>query len=369
MKSITLLFLFFTSGLLLAQQTQSITISSGGIDRDFFLYVPEIYDDATPAPLVFCFHGYGSSASVNLSYTGFRPVADTAGFILIHPQGTLDITGTAHWNVGWGLSTVDDVAFTQDMIDYTSDLYNVDSERVYSTGMSNGGFMSYVLACELSNEIAAIASVTGSMSPPTASNCNPSHPTPILQIHGTADPTVPYEGAIFSQNIDDVLSYWVNHNNCNTTPSQTPIPDINPGDGSTVDHFVYGSGENGATVELFKVYNGGHDWPGVFGNFDISSNIEIWKFFSKFDINGTLSLPNNNSDFSLAIIPNPSHDNISIEHSFEIGTAFKIMNLNGKEVLAGILSSKTQQLNVSHLNSGVYLFICNGLSKRLVVNN
>jgi polyhydroxybutyrate depolymerase len=88
MKSIITIFFFFTSGLLLSQQTQSITISSGGVDRDFFLYVPEIYDDAKPAPLVFCFHGYGSSAIANVSYTGFRPVADTAGFILITPQGT-----------------------------------------------------------------------------------------------------------------------------------------------------------------------------------------------------------------------------------------------------------------------------------------
>ncbi len=369
MKSIITIFFFFTSGLLLSQQTQNITISSGGVDRDFFLYVPEIYDDAAPAPLVFCFHGYGSSAIANVSYTGFRPVADTAGFILITPQGTQDAFGTPHWNVGWGTSSVDDVSFVEDMIDYVNDNYNLNNDRIYSTGMSNGGFMSYLLACQLNDKIAAIASVTGSMSPPTASNCNPNHPTPILQIHGTADPTVPYEGDIFSQNIDDVLSYWVNHNNCNTPPSQIPIPDINEGDGSTVDHFIYGSGDNGSTVELFKVYNGGHDWPGAFGNFDISSNIEIWKFFSKFDINGTLSLPINYSGFSLNIIPNPSYENITIEHSFEIGTAFKIMDLHGKEVQAGILNSKTQQLNISHLNSGFYLFFCNGLSMKLVVNN
>ena len=164
MKIISTLFFFFTTTLLFAQQTQSITISSGGVDRDFFLYVPDSYNENTPAPLVFCLHGYGSSASANISYTGFRPVADTAGFILIHPQGTQDLFGTPHWNVGWGSSSVDDVAFVEDMIDYVDDNYNLNNDRIYSTGMSNGGFMSYLLACQLSDKIAAIASVTGTMS-------------------------------------------------------------------------------------------------------------------------------------------------------------------------------------------------------------
>lgn len=367
MKTIIILLSIFATSAVFAQQTQSITITSGGIDRDFFLYVPEIYDANTPAPLVFCFHGYGSSASVNLAYTGFRGIADTAGFILIHPQGTLDATNTPHWNVGWGLSTVDDVGFTQDMIDYVDANYNLNTERIYSTGMSNGGFMSYVLACELSNEIAAIASVTGSMSPPTANSCSPTHPTPVLQIHGTNDPTVPYEGAIFSENIDDVMAYWVNYNNCNPTPSQTPIPDINTGDGTTVDHFVFDGGTNGANVELFKVYNGEHDWPGAFGNYDISSNIEIWKFFSRYDINGTLSVSDNKEQVNYSLSPNPVQDILTINRSFGTTLKYEIFTLEGKKVLSGQLKGLSQELDINALPRGAYLFVSGISSKKFMV--
>ena len=368
MKITSTLLIFFISTLLFAQQTQSITINSGGLDRDFFLYVPDSYNENTPAPLVFCFHGYGSSASANLSYTGFRPVADTAGFILITPQGTQDNFGTPHWNVGWGTSSVDDVAFVEDMIDYVNDNYNLNNERIYSTGMSNGGFMSYVLACELSNQIAAIASVTGSMSPPTASSCSPTHPTPVLQIHGTDDPTVPYEGAIFAQGIDNVLSYWINYNSCNTTPSQTPMPDINVGDGTTVDHFVYDGGTNGTTVELFKVYNGGHDWPGAFGNYDISSNIEIWKFFSRYDINGaTAAINENQLELGINIYPNPVQGNLYVNRKNEDASSFRILTMDGKILMNGVLNSTTDSICLKHFESGVYIFICENTSQKFII--
>tara|TARA_B100001057_G_scaffold490395_1_gene578558 strand:+ start:133 stop:1242 length:1110 start_codon:yes stop_codon:yes gene_type:complete len=368
MKILSTLLLIFTSTLLFAQQTQSITINSGGVDRDFFLYVPDIYDESTPAPLVFCLHGYGSSASANISYTGFRPVADTAGFILIHPQGTQDFFGTPHWNVGWGSSSVDDVAFVEDMIDYVNDNYNLNNDRIYSTGMSNGGFMSYLLACQLSDKIAAIASVTGSMSPSTFGSCSPNHPTPVLQIHGTNDGTVPYAGGPFAEGIDNVLNYWVNYNNCNTIPSQTPIPDINSGDGTTVDHFVYDGGTNGTTVELFKVYNGGHDWPGAFGNYDISSNIEIWKFFSRYDINGsTASIEEQDITKEFSLTPNPVSENLIVHRANSKMSSFKILTMDGKEVLSGILNGTVDSVNLKSLRSGAYLLISGYSSQKFII--
>jgi polyhydroxybutyrate depolymerase len=368
MKIISTLFFFFTITLLFAQQTQSITISSGGVDRDFFLYVPDIYDESTPAPLVFCLHGYGSSASANISYTGFRPVADTAGFILIHPQGTQDLFGTPHWNVGWGSSSVDDVAFVEDMIDYVNDNYNLNNDRIYSTGMSNGGFMSYLLACQLSDKIAAIASVTGSMSPSTFGSCSPNHPTPVLQIHGTDDGTVPYEGGPFAEGIDNVINYWVNYNNCSTTPSQTPIPDINSGDGSTVDHFVYSGGTNGATVELFKVYNGDHDWPGAFGNLDISSNIEIWKFFSRYDINGsTAAVDEQELGIGLSVSPNPAQSDLKIHRANGETANFSVHSMDGKELMTGILNSTTDSIDLKGFQKGSYLLIVGSCSQKFMI--
>ena len=368
MKIISTLFFFFTVTLLFAQQTQSITINSGGIDRDFFLYVPDIYDESTPAPLVFCFHGYGSSAIANLSYTGFRPVADTAGFILITPQGTTDAFGTPHWNVGWGTSSVDDVSFVEDMIDYVNDNYNLNNDRIYSTGMSNGGFMSYLLACQLSDKIAAIASVTGSMSPSTFGACLPNHPTPVLQIHGTNDPTIPYEGNFVAEGIDNVLSYWANYNGCNTNPSQTPMPDINAGDGSTVDHFVYSGGTNGTTVELFKVYNGEHDWPGAFGNLDISSNVEIWKFFSRYDINGTTAtIDEQEVDLGFSIFPNPAQSNINVHRTNGEPGNFIVLSMDGKVLTSGILNSTTDSIDLKGFAPGAYILISGHASQKFMI--
>ncbi len=275
----------------LAQQTINGSITHDGLQRDYIIHIPSSYNTNTSIPLVFCFHGYGSNASTIMSYANFNYVSDTAGFIVVYPQGTL-LQGTTHWNVGgWTTgSTTDDVGFTTSLLDFISTAYNIDATRVYSTGMSNGGYMSFLLACQLSDKIAAIASVTGSMTPQTYNACNPQHPTPILQIHGTNDQTVPYLGdPTWTKSIDDALQYWVAYNNCNISATITAIPDINIFDGSTAEHIVYDGGDNYVTTEYFKIYGGDHDWPGVWGNMDIHASAEVWKFFSKYDINGLIS--------------------------------------------------------------------------------
>ncbi len=357
MKSVILFFSLFISTLLIGQQSQNISIDVNGTDRQFILYVPNIYDASTPAPLLFCFHGYGSSASTNYAYTKFRDIADTAGFVLIHPQGSTDAFGTPHFNVGWGTSNVDDVAFTEAMIEYAEGNYNINSSRIYSTGMSNGGFMSYHLACNLSDKIAAVASVTGSMSPSTFNNCNPSHPTPALQIHGTSDGTVPYEGdPLFTKGIDDVINYWVTYNNCDPTASVTPIPDINAGDNTTVDHFVHGGGDNGVSVELFKVYDGDHDWPGAFGNLDIDASAEVWKFFMQFDLNGAIaSVSSLEKEVDFEVYPNPAINEIQLRATDYSEKRYAILSVNGEELFNGFLNGAATTINLTGLSSGMYL--------------
>ena len=369
MKSIFTLILTCLSFISVSQQNQTISIDVNGTDRQFILYVPNIYDGSTPAPLLFCFHGYGSSASTNYAYTKFRDIADTAGFVLIHPQGSIDAFGTPHFNVGWGTSNVDDVAFTEVMIEYAEDNYNINSNRIYSTGMSNGGFMSYHLACNLSEKIAAVASVTGSMSPSTYNNCNPSHPTPALQIHGTSDGTVPYEGdPLFTKGIDDVMSYWITYNSCEPIAEVTPIPDINTGDNSTVDHFIHGNGDNGVSVELFKVYGGDHDWPGAFGNMDIDASAEVWKFFMQFDINGAIASTNeleNEVDFE--VYPNPTTNELQLSTSDYHEQTYSICNMNGKELLTGALNGTTTTIDLRALSAGMYLVTIGRSSRKISV--
>ena len=269
----------------MGQQTLNESITHDNLQRDYIIHIPSSYSVNTPIPLVFCFHGYGSDASTIMSYTNFNYISDTAGFIVIYPEGTL-LQGTSHWNVGgWTTSsTIDDIGFTRNLLDSISNIYNIDESRVYSTGMSNGGYMSFLLACQMSDKIAAIASVTGSMTPQTYNACNPQHPTPILQIHGTSDQAVPYLGdPTWTESIDDVLQYWVDYNNCNTTPTITLVAFS-----FSVEYVVYDGGNNSVTTEHFKIYGGDHDWPGVWGNMDIHASAEVWKFFYKYDINGLI---------------------------------------------------------------------------------
>ncbi|MFC1502511.1 T9SS type A sorting domain-containing protein [bacterium] len=348
-----------------------------GIERDYILYVPVNYTGAASVPLVFNFHGYGSNANDQMWYGDFRSIADTTGFLIVHPQGTL-LNGITHWNVGgWTIgSTADDVGFTDALIDSISSKYSIDSMRIYSTGMSNGGFMSFLLACQLSEKIAAIASVTGSMTPETFNNSNPQHPTPILQIHGTSDGVVPYNGASWTKSIDNVIQYWVGYNNCHTTPAITALPDIVVTDGSTVEHIVYDGGDNDVTVEHFKVTGGGHTWPGtIFGgagsNYDINASVEIWKFFSRYDINGLIRTTgiepwseNDSVHFELAQnYPNPFNPTTAIKYSINSAQHVKINVYNIKGQLVSELVNNnmaagiyTVHFDAGHLTSGVYFY-------------
>lgn len=359
-----------------SQQTINGTITHGGIQRDYILYVPANYTGSTSVPLVFNFHGYGSNASEQMGYGDFRSIADSVGFIIVHPMGTLDSMNITHFNVGWGGSAMDDVGFSEALLDSVSAAYNIDPTRVYSTGMSNGGYMSFYLACRLSDRIAAIASVTGSMTPLQYNTCNPQHPTPILQMHGTIDAVVPYNGANWTRSINDVMQYWIDYNACNPTPTITMLPNTNTLDGSTVEHIVHKGGINNVSSEHFKVTGGGHTWPGssfVFPgtNYDIDASVEIWKFFSKYDINGFIDTttglkPLNENNRELNIYPNPTHSHIWIELDYSEEVEYKLISLLGKHVLTGVINSNDQKIDLSGLPPSVYFLKVNDQTIRIV---
>ena len=342
-----------------SQQTINASITHDGIQRDYILYIPELYDGSTAVPLVLNFHGYGSNAAQQMFYGDFRDIADTEGFLLVHPEGTTFI-GDQFWNVGFpGLSSnIDDVGFTEALIDELATLYTIDLDRVYATGMSNGGFMSFLLACQLSEKIAAVASVTGSMTQDTFDDCNAQHPTPVLQIHGTDDSVVLYNGNNLSIPIADVISYWVDYNNCETTPTTTTLPDVDVSDGSTIEHSVYEDGDNGITTEHMKVIGGGHTWPGSVintagTNQDIDASMEIWLFFSRFDINGPLST----DDFEknqVTIYPNPTQSKINLSLKYAKEVHYKLFSPLGKQLMTGTITSSNEEIDISHLPSNIY---------------
>ncbi len=340
-----------------AQQTITDSILHDGIYRRYILYVPAMYSPGNPVPLVMNFHGYTSYADQQMFYGNFRPIADTANFLIVHPQGTLDNNDQPYWNSGWG-GTVDDIGFTEALIDSLSAQYSINQDRVYSTGMSNGGFMSYTLACELSHRIAAIASVTGSMNASQNLTCNPQHPMPVMEIHGTADGVVPYAGSVTMAPIAQVLSYWVSTNVCDVTPIQTEVPNTNLVDGCTATHFRYTNGNNGVEVEHFRINNGAHTWPGapvVVGttNYDIKASVEIWRFFSRYDINGLIVGLEENAQSPLRVYPNPTSEYLYVDYANpELIESIAIMDQAGVQVFR--TESQAQKLDLKALASGLY---------------
>lgn len=351
MKKLLLSFFLFSSSLLISQTTVVDSIISGGIYRNYRVYVPAAYNGSTAWPLVFDLHGYTSSALNEQLYSNFMPIADTAHFLIVYPNGTL-ISGQPFWNAGFG-ATVNDVQFISNLIDTLSTQYNIDANSVYSCGMSNGGYMSHTLACELNDKIAAIASVTGSMSVLQKSTCTPNRAVPVMQISGNADGTVAYAGSSTSLPIDTLVKYWVMNDNCNPTPAFTAVPNTNLTDGCTAEHYVYSGGDNGSSVELYKIIGGGHTWPGspfTIGvtNRDFNASLMIWLFFRKYHLDQFTSINELNEALDITIYPNPAMDRINISVSGNV--QISIMDMNGKQVL----SSNNKTIDVSALAKGIY---------------
>lgn len=353
------LFILFSLSVF-AQQTITDSIYFGGVYRTYILYVPASYNVSNAAPLVFNFHGYTSNSFDQMYYGDFRPMADTAGFLVVHPMGTLDGSNQPYWNAGWG-GTVDDIGFTSALIDSLSLQYTINQQRIYSAGMSNGGFMSYTLACSLSNRIAAIASVTGSMNANQSLNCTPQHPTPVMEIHGTSDATVPYNGSTGIESIPNTLNYWVSYNNCNATPIFTNVPDVNTSDGCTSEHYVYQNGTNGVEVEHYKIINGGHTWPNapvVIGttNYDFNASEKIWQFFAQYDINGRINptgIYSEEDPSRISIYPNPTADYVYITTDKDINS-IRVFNVLGKKVKE--FNSNKSIITIKELPNGIYYF-------------
>lgn len=359
-----------------AQTTISGSFVHGGITRTYSYYVPAAYSPGNPVPLVFNLHGLGTDGAYQAQYRDFRPIADTANFIVVHPDGST-MFGQHFWNYGSVLgSTVDDVGFLEALIDTISVAYSINSSRIYCAGMSNGSFMAYYLTCQ-SNRFAAIGTVTGSMSVNMYDECLPANPIPVLHIHGTDDNTNPYAGTSTMKGIDETNAFWVNLNACNPTPTVIAIPDINTSDNATATRYVYSGGTNGHTVELFKVTGGGHTWPGspVSGSsgntcMDFDASKEIWRFFSEYETTASLD---GYQEEAVSFWPNPAENAIT----FHTSNNRPITEITIRDIRGRFVEKKTgehiQIMNTENLRAGTYILTISGknfsIRKRLVVSN
>lgn len=350
---------FFT----VAQQTINYSITVDTAQRDFILYVPASYTGNTAFPLVFSYHGLGGNAQNQMNDHDFRPVADTADFIVVHPEGAPIVgPGIQGWNFG-NDSLPDDVLFTEAMIDTIAKDYNINLDRVYACGMSFGGYFSIFLAGQLGNRIASVASVAGTkINNLPDSIITPSRPLSLLQIHGTDDLNVPYNGNQISVSVQHILDLFVRSNNCDTILLITPLPDTNPSDGSTIERFVYDNGDNGTVVEHLKITGGRHTWPdentnarGV--NRDINGCAEIWRFFARYDLNGPTGLNTQTNSIPIStvrIYPNPVNAILKIEcKSCDGEEYYKVHDLHGQLVKSGRMEEA--QIDVTNLPAGVFM--------------
>ena len=263
----------------------SCSLMHDGLQRDFILYVPQTYNAEVSSPLLFNFHGFGGNAEGQLQNSDFRALAEQNNFILIVPNGSY-LAGNRYWNsASSGKGVTDDVGFVSVMLETVSQAYTIDLKRVYAAGMSNGGMMSYYLACALSSKVAAIASVTGDMSLALMTECKPSHATAVMHVHGTEDNIVPWERSE-SESIKGVVDFWSNYNNC-SSKNTAKTSDNADGYGEYLGNLhQYSSCDNQVKVYLNEIIGMGHIWPTRLGGKD--SEEVIWDFLSQFSIDGQL---------------------------------------------------------------------------------
>jgi len=263
------------------------TIVHDQVEREYLLYVPESYDASSQAPVMMNFHGFGGYAVGHMEAADMREVAEEDGFILIYPQGTR-LDGEPHWNTylpgGDNKSSADDYGFVGAMLDDLSLNYAIDSSRVYAAGYSNGGDFTYTLACFLSDKITAIASVSGLMWEGTVRDCEVTHPTTVLTIHGTGDRTRPYDGwEEYMLSIEQSISFWNDQNNITEAPTVTNIQD----GGTNILRYDYFGGDGGSIQRHYKVIGGGHIWFS-FSEGGVEVNRLIWEMLSSFDSDGAI---------------------------------------------------------------------------------
>jgi polyhydroxybutyrate depolymerase len=291
MRFLLLLILTFSSVQTFSQtSTQQINghMVIDGNKRSFLTYLPSA-DKPVKMPLVISLHGGFASPKGMFHLADFRPVGEREKFIVVCPASK------HFWHDGADLHGIDDVKFIDQLITYMVKTYNADPDRVYVTGISNGGFMTARLACQLNQRIAAVALVAASLDIDEGYDLQ--RPMPVLYMHGTSDPIVDYKGGklfgrkIYSQ--DEVIKKWVTLDQCDPMPLVTEIPDA-AHDGTSILKEEYNNPKNGLKVIGYTIIKGGHTWPGGWQYFpkfivgkttrNLNACEEIWKFFKPYKL-------------------------------------------------------------------------------------
>ncbi len=357
-------------------EAQTDSFIYDGIMRNYNVHVPPGFSDSDTLPMVFNLHGLLMNATSQEAYSEFSPIADRENFIVVYANGinnSWNTLGTPYH------SGVDDVGFLSALIDTMHKYYHINLNRVYSTGMSNGGFMSYRLACELSERIAAIASVTGSMTDSMIYYCSPSRPMPVMRIHGTNDLIVNYNGSGAISSADTCNEFWTFRNNCPPDVLLQPIPDAVTSDNCTAEKTARVNCDNQSEVVFYKINGGGHTWPGaidMFGgiagatNQDFEASEVIWEFFNRYDLQGKREPVSSHpleSKLEISFYPNPANDVLTVEVNNTEKKNILLADMTGKSIAESMNSHENRiTLPLKNIPRGMYLLVCEGSGMKVV---
>ena len=292
---------FFHSSVLVSEQRMVI---HEGVEREYIIHVPENLNQ--DSPIVFVIHGYTGSAEGIAAYTGMNNIAEREGFIAVYPQGTIDSNGNTFFNVGYEFnddSPINDVSFIRELVRSISQEFNLKRKKAFATGMSNGGDMSYLLACTSSDLFKAVAPVAGVLMKGLKDSCELNSPVPIFEIHGTADKISLFEGDLNNEggwgayyDLPSTIDFFAERYQL-TNKSVKQM--ISKESGADYDIFFerHWSDDLEEEVWMYRIEDGRHVWPGIklnwwnnplawlyfgSGNEDINASEEVWSFFKKY---------------------------------------------------------------------------------------
>ena len=292
-----LILLIFSILFTLKIQAQYTDFEHDGLTRQYIYYEPENLNQQMP--LVFVMHGYTGDANSIRNYSQMNDFADQYGFAVCYPRGTVDGGGNRFWNVGYAFhpnETVDDVSYLTQLAQYLQQSNGLNPDYTFATGMSNGGEMCYMLACQAYDTFKAVAPVAGMILQDILDDCDAAPGIPVFEIHGSQDGVTPLAGDPDNNDgwgsypsIADTIDYFVEKNGC-TTLIEGSVPNTDTSDGSFIVSEKYINGVNENEVWYYKVVGGGHDWPGSSGNMDIEAGEQAWLFFQNYIDNNVVIL-------------------------------------------------------------------------------
>ncbi len=379
MKKIFTIVALTTMAIALNAQNVTRTMEFDGTTRKYVEHIPASPNGSMP--VLFQLHGLGDNCN-NFSQLGFESLAPnwiiitpeaTEASIMGQPAGTAWAAGVGGENIPYINSIelnagVNDEGFILAILDSLENNFDIDTDSIFITGFSMGGFMSNKMAVKHADRITAIASVSGTLGHFQA--FEPTGKINTMHIHGTSDETISYADASFSYSgfsiqvglgAEALVETWRNYNECGTEPTVYNFENTK-NDGLTFEQYTYKNNETGNKTVFIKVNNGVHTWYDAAHN-DIDYTTEIYKFFIG-EENEPTKVEENISD-AIAIYPNPATDIVNIVSQNDSELA--IYNATGKEIKRVSTTQNNTAVDISDLPNGMYFVVVDGHAQKLTI--